>query len=206
MRKLLKKQKRRANIKLALKGVLAFLKTPLGIFFGIYGFLVVVFGAGLVLLLMIPMDAYAKTLWVEICAQVLTALFTITGIGLFPSRLRDTYWILTISHYARLTRKRRDARGLAKLKDENDLPDAATPSCEVMMIEVRNAAAKDTSNSAGIGSSRKTMIGEEEAVLSHEDLEKLRDAQVGLDFLQLAFLPHHRLILWHVFLSGQVWC
>lgn len=35
LRKLLKKQKRKANLKLGLKGVLAFLKTPLGVFFGI---------------------------------------------------------------------------------------------------------------------------------------------------------------------------
>ena len=41
LRKIVRKQKRDQKIKEGLKGVWAFLKTPLGIFFGIYGFLVV---------------------------------------------------------------------------------------------------------------------------------------------------------------------
>lgn len=79
---------------------------------------------------MIPMDAYQKTLWVEVCAQMLTgrptscssaaiqtltlarmvALFTITGIGLFPSRLQDTYWIIVIARYSRALRLRKAKR------------------------------------------------------------------------------------------------
>lgn len=41
LRKVIRKQKRKEKINAGLKGVWAFLKTPLGIFFGIYGFLVV---------------------------------------------------------------------------------------------------------------------------------------------------------------------
>lgn len=41
LRKVIRKQKRKEKIKEGLKGVWAFLKTPLGVFFGIYGFLVV---------------------------------------------------------------------------------------------------------------------------------------------------------------------
>lgn len=46
----------------------------MGIFFGIYGFLVVFAGAALVLVLIgaIPMSYYNKTLVVEIFSQILT--------------------------------------------------------------------------------------------------------------------------------------
>lgn len=185
LRKLLRKQKRKENLKSALKGLGSFLRTPLGVFFAICtfrpfpfrilrcrerrgltmyfwvvmsdGFLVVVFGAGLVLLLMIPMNAYEKTLWVEICAQVLTALFTITGIGLFPNRLRDMYWIGIIAYYARQIRLRRLERGLIALVDQNDLPELA-----------------------GVGVGRKgdeTLISNED-VLTPTEANRLHSAQV----------------------------
>lgn len=39
--KLLKKQKRKETVRQVMRGIWAFLKTPLGVFFAIYGFLVV---------------------------------------------------------------------------------------------------------------------------------------------------------------------
>ena len=75
-------------------------------------------------MLIIPFqDAYMKGLWIEIASQVLTALFTITGIGMFPSRLVDTYYISIIYSLARRTRERRVKFGLSSLRDRNDLPD-----------------------------------------------------------------------------------
>ncbi|SCV73889.1 BQ2448_6319 [Microbotryum intermedium] len=125
LKKLLKKQKRKETFRLQMQGIKAFLKTPLGVFFFIYGINVVVWGAGLVLLLMIPMGSYAKKLWVEVCSQVLTALFCVTSLFPLPWRLMDAYSICIIWHYAVVTRKRRAKLGLPPLKDPNDLPDPA---------------------------------------------------------------------------------
>lgn len=49
-----------------------FLKTPLGIVVGLYGFLVVVWGAALVIILAgwTPMTRNTQDIWVEICSQV----------------------------------------------------------------------------------------------------------------------------------------
>ncbi|SGY19092.1 BQ5605_C014g07559 [Microbotryum silenes-dioicae] len=149
LKKLLKKQKRKETFRLQMQGIKAFLKTPLGVFFFIYGsellhpsensikqltgvdtlaccpVNVVVWGAGLVLLLMIPMGSYAKKLWVEVCSQVLTGLFCITSLFPLPWRLMDAYNICIIWHYAVVTRKRRAKGGLPPLRDPNDLPDPA---------------------------------------------------------------------------------
>lgn len=75
------------------KGVWAFIKTPIGIFFLVYGILVVFWGAALVLILAtaIPMPSQnTRDYWVEISSQILNGLFTITGIGLIPWRTVDT--------------------------------------------------------------------------------------------------------------------
>ena len=97
--------------------------------------------------------------WVEICEQILNGvfrgrgrpraveshsniigLFCLTGIGLIPWRIVDTYrsslphWFLHISptwitgiikiwYYKRLTRKLRQKAGLPELYDSDDLPD-----------------------------------------------------------------------------------
>ncbi|EGG10939.1 uncharacterized protein MELLADRAFT_115346 [Melampsora larici-populina 98AG31] len=102
-------------------GAWAFLKTPLGIVFGIYGFLVVFWGAALVLILLKwikiePIQHYR--IWVEICSQILNGLFTITGIGLLPSRLIDWWNISVILHYARIIWQR---KGKHNLSDPNDI-------------------------------------------------------------------------------------
>ncbi|KAL8287282.1 hypothetical protein RQP46_003734 [Phenoliferia psychrophenolica] len=123
--KLLKKQKRKDQTKLVLKGIWAFLKTPIGVCAGIYGFLVVFWGAGLVLVLIgaIPMNSYDKKLWVEIASQILTGLFCITSLLPLPWRLIDWYNIIIIWRSARLTRQRRAKLALPPLRDPNDLPD-----------------------------------------------------------------------------------
>lgn len=121
----------------------------MGVFFGIYGFLVVFAGAALVLVLIgaIPMSYYNKTLVVEIFSQILTgsspslllfsflssllsltdrntpALFTITSLFPLPWRLNDAFQIFLIYSYARRTYERRAKLGLPELSDRNDLPE-----------------------------------------------------------------------------------
>lgn len=118
----------RSKVKRTLQGVWSFLKTPIGIITGIYGFLVVFWGAALVLFLLKWINlhnANTQGFWVEVCSQILCGLFTVTGIGLIPTRALDTYRIYKIWHYKRKTTKLRDKAGLPQLFDVDDLPDPA---------------------------------------------------------------------------------
>lgn len=118
----------RSKVKRTLQGVWSFLKTPMGIITGIYGFLVVFWGAALVLFLLKWINlhnANTQGFWVEVCSQVVCGLFTITGIGLIPTRALDTYRIYKIWHYKHKTTKLRDKAGLPQLFDADDLPDPA---------------------------------------------------------------------------------
>ncbi|KAG7096845.1 hypothetical protein E1B28_004253 [Marasmius oreades] len=120
--------KRRARIRRSLMGVWSFLKTPMGIVTGIYGFLVVFWGAAIVLFLakIINLhDADKQGFWVEVSSQVTNGLFTVTGIGLVPSRVLDTYRIFKIWYYKRRTKRLRAKAGLPQLYDPDDLPDPA---------------------------------------------------------------------------------
>ncbi|KAK7061818.1 hypothetical protein R3P38DRAFT_2831728 [Favolaschia claudopus] len=112
-----------------LMGVWAFLKTPLGILTGIYGFAVVFWGAAIVFFLAKFINfhnANTQGFWVEVSSQVVNGLFTVTGVGLIPSRVLDTYREFRISwiyYYKRRTRTLRRKAGLPELFDSDDLPD-----------------------------------------------------------------------------------
>jgi hypothetical protein len=118
--------KRKQKFRRVMKGVWAFLKTPLGILFGLYGFFVVFWGAAIVFFLAKWINLGNTTtqdFWVEICEQIENGLFCLTGIGLIPWRIIDTYRIAIIWYYKRLTRKLRKKAGLPELYDKDDLPD-----------------------------------------------------------------------------------
>ncbi len=75
-------------------GVWTFVKTPMGAFTAIYGFLVAFWGAAIVLFLLGWIKTGSsnnKAIWVERSSQVENGLFTLTGVGLIPWRVRDTY-------------------------------------------------------------------------------------------------------------------
>ncbi|KAI9448157.1 hypothetical protein H4582DRAFT_1898905 [Lactarius indigo] len=118
--------KRKQKFRRVMKGVWAFLQTPLGIAFGIYGFLVVFWGTALVFFLAKWIDLGNTTtqdFWVEVCEQIENGLFCLTGIGLIPWRLIDTYRMVKIWYFKRRTRKLRRKAGLPELYDKDDLPD-----------------------------------------------------------------------------------
>ncbi|KAJ4478229.1 hypothetical protein J3R30DRAFT_2878497 [Lentinula aciculospora] len=118
--------RRRDKIRRSLKGVWSFLKTPLGIVTGIYGFLVVFWGAAIVVFLLKIINfhnANTQGFWVEVSSQVVDGLFAVTGIGFIPFRVLDTYRISKIYSYKRRTRELRAKAGLLQLLDEDDLPD-----------------------------------------------------------------------------------
>ncbi|TFL05874.1 hypothetical protein BDV98DRAFT_542085 [Pterulicium gracile] len=118
--------KRPSKIRRTLRGVWSFLKTPMGIITGIYGFLVVFWGAAIVLFLgkLINLhNSNTQGFWVEVSSQVVNGLFTVTGVGLIPFRILDTYRIYRIWHFKRRTSKLRRQAGLPQLLDVDDLPD-----------------------------------------------------------------------------------
>jgi hypothetical protein len=85
---------KRAKAKRAARGFWAFVKTPIGAFTAIYGFLCAFWGAAIVLFLLgwIPTSSKdTQDKWVEISSQVCNGLFTVTGVGLIPWRVIDTY-------------------------------------------------------------------------------------------------------------------
>ncbi|KAH8925550.1 hypothetical protein BT69DRAFT_1332046 [Atractiella rhizophila] len=177
-----KEMTRKDQVRKILKGVWAFMKTPLGIFFTIYGILVVFWGAGLVLILIGAFDlgAYQKKLWVEIASQILNGLFTITGVGLIPWRLIDTYHIWIISRYARKTRHRRKRKHLPKLHDINDIPMAAGyTDCDNPQ-----EGTKHNQDKAGTDHSE-----EEEKNVKHDPAEELERAREELRQKEAAVGP-----------------
>ncbi|KAF9464453.1 hypothetical protein BDZ94DRAFT_1161878 [Collybia nuda] len=120
--------RRRSKFRRTMKGVWSFLKTPMGIITAIYGFLVVFWGAAIVIFLAKIINFHnedTQGFWVEVSSQIENGLFTVTGIGLIPSRILDTYRVCIIWHYKRKTRKLRTEAGLPQLFDVDDLPDPA---------------------------------------------------------------------------------
>ncbi|ODN78261.1 hypothetical protein L202_03910 [Cryptococcus amylolentus CBS 6039] len=117
------------KLRLALKGLWAFVKTPMGFVTAIYGFLVVFWGAAIVLFLLGWIDVGGgdkQSVWVEISSQVVNGLFTVTGVGLIPWRSLDTYRMGVIWTLKRRGERRRDKLGLPPIDDPNDLPDPRT--------------------------------------------------------------------------------
>ncbi|TFK43438.1 hypothetical protein BDQ12DRAFT_180030 [Crucibulum laeve] len=118
--------KRPSKIRRTLQGVWSFLKTPMGIIAGIYGFLVVFWGAAIVIFLAKIINLHnsnTQGFWIEVSSQIENGLFTVTGIGLIPSRVLDTYRIFKIWYYKRRTIQLREIAGLPQLFDVDDLPD-----------------------------------------------------------------------------------
>src|SRR5947207_5283388 len=59
---------------------------------------------------------------INVIDNVLVALFAILGDGLAPFRTVDTYHMIFIAHYHRLTWRLRREQSLPKLQNKNDLP------------------------------------------------------------------------------------
>jgi hypothetical protein len=118
---LTKKQK----FKRIARGFWKFVKTPMGFIMTLYGILITFWGTAIVLFLLRWIDAgnpARQRYWIEICDQILCALFTAVGLGFAPFRAVDTYRMIWIAHYHHLTWRRRKENKLPKLADPSDLP------------------------------------------------------------------------------------
>ncbi|KAF1932168.1 uncharacterized protein M421DRAFT_89519 [Didymella exigua CBS 183.55] len=114
---------RRAKFKRSMRGFARYCRNPLGLLVTVYFFLITFWGAAWVLFLIGWISvAGRQAYFVEICDQILTALFCVVGITMFPFRLYDTYHMAFVAKYAHKTWRVRKERGLKKLKDHNELP------------------------------------------------------------------------------------
>ncbi|KAL5637135.1 hypothetical protein ACGC1H_000949 [Rhizoctonia solani] len=116
----------RRKIRRALNGFWEYITTPMGFISFVYGFLCAFWGAAIVIFLAKIINLHNKDrqdFWVEISSQIENALFTVTGVGLIPWRVIDTYRIAKIWHYRQVTRRLRRQAKLPALIDGNDLPD-----------------------------------------------------------------------------------
>lgn len=134
---------RRAAFKRSMKGFGQYIKRPLGLFVTVYATLITLFGAAWVLFLIGTLTKFLPSMtellliaqpvgWISVGSQkdyvvnvvdnVLVALFAIMGDGLAPFRIVDTYHMIYIARYHRLSWKLRKKKQLPKLEDRNDLP------------------------------------------------------------------------------------
>ncbi|KIR60249.1 hypothetical protein I314_04105 [Cryptococcus bacillisporus CA1873] len=133
----------RQKILLALQGLWTFVKTPMGFLTAIYGFAIVFWGAAIVLFLLgwIPTSSkYRQDVWVEISSQVENGLFTVTGVGLIPWRVIDTYRMSVIWTLKRRAERRREKMDLPPIEDENDLPDPQDIPGYIHVLNEKEAA------------------------------------------------------------------
>jgi len=114
---------KRARFGRTMKGFGRYMRNPLGFIVTLYFFLITFWGAAWVLFLIGWIYVNGRQAYfVEICDQVLTALFCVVGITMFPFRILDTYHMIYVAYYAHRTWRLRKERGLRELKDHNELP------------------------------------------------------------------------------------
>lgn len=106
-----------------LKGFYAFVKTPMGFIMTLYGFLITFWGTAIMLFIFGWIHVgERRRYWIEICDQILCALFAAVGLGFAPFRAVDTYRMIWIAKMHYRTWERRKQLGLQELSDPNDLP------------------------------------------------------------------------------------
>ncbi|RMD41296.1 hypothetical protein DV735_g3841, partial [Chaetothyriales sp. CBS 134920] len=114
---------KRSKFKQIMKAFGKYMRTPLGFFVTLYATLITLFGLAWVLFLIGWIYAGSRQSYVvNVIDNVLVALFALMGDGLAPFRVVDTYHMIYIAHYHRLSWKLRQQRNLPELKNHNDLP------------------------------------------------------------------------------------
>ena len=116
---------RKSKTKRMLRGFWNFVRTPMGFILTTYISLIASWGIVIFLLIVnwVHVEPYhRRRVWIEVCDQVLCALFVLRGVGFMPFRVVDTYRMAHIAHFHFLTYKRRKLLNLPRLKNENELP------------------------------------------------------------------------------------
>ncbi|KAF1968970.1 hypothetical protein BU23DRAFT_513743 [Bimuria novae-zelandiae CBS 107.79] len=114
---------RRAGFRRSMRGFGRYVRKPVGFLISLYAFLLTFWGAAWVLFLIGWISVEGRQgYFIEICDQILTALFCVVGIGMAPWRAIDTYHMIFVAKYAHKTWRVRRERGLPPLRDPNELP------------------------------------------------------------------------------------
>ncbi|KAF2013574.1 hypothetical protein BU24DRAFT_394460 [Aaosphaeria arxii CBS 175.79] len=114
---------RRARFKRSMRGFGRYVRKPVGFLVTLYAFLLFFWGAAWVLFLIGWLSVEGRQAYfIEICDQILTALFCVVGIGFAPWRAVDTYHMIYVAYYAHRTWRLRKEQGLPDLRDRNELP------------------------------------------------------------------------------------
>ncbi|CAN8102096.1 unnamed protein product [Discula destructiva] len=170
---------RRSKIARGFKGFIRYASRPLGFLVTLYATLITLFGLAWVLFLIGWIEVGSKQSYlVEIIDYTLVALFAIVGDGLAPFRAVDTYHMIFIAHYHRVSWKLRRKLLLPKLRDHNDLP------TEAVLPEVDLESARDAPSLASLAP------GEEFSVLSPQQHEKLMHHQAKYAKSHTFYRPH----------------
>lgn len=115
----------------------------MGLFVTVYATLITLFGAAWVLFLIGWISLGSKEDYIiNVIDNVLVALFAIMGDGLAPFRAVDTYHMIYIAHYHRITWKKREKMGLPELVDHNDLPDKQKQEVQPKEHDVESLVAR----------------------------------------------------------------
>ncbi|KAI9055507.1 hypothetical protein LZ554_000456 [Drepanopeziza brunnea f. sp. 'monogermtubi'] len=134
---------KRAKIKRGLKGFKQYVRRPMGLFITVYATLITLFGAAWVFFLIGWISLGSKQSYiVNVVDNILVALFAIIGDGLAPFRAVDTYHMIYIAHYHRVSWKLRQKLGLPELVDHNDLPEQREEEAEHAQIDIESLVAK----------------------------------------------------------------
>ncbi|KAI0896957.1 hypothetical protein F4806DRAFT_508101 [Annulohypoxylon nitens] len=114
---------RRSKFKRSMRAFGQYVRKPLGFFVTLYATLITLFGLAWVLFLIGWIYVGEEQVYaINVIDNVLVALFAVVGDGLAPFRAVDTYHMIYIAHYHRLTWKLRRNKRMGKLRDKNDLP------------------------------------------------------------------------------------
>ncbi|OWO97377.1 hypothetical protein B2J93_1228 [Marssonina coronariae] len=134
---------KRAKIKRGMKGFQQYVRRPLGLFITVYATLITLFGAAWVLFLIGWISLGSKQSYiVNVVDNVLVALFAIIGDGLAPFRAVDTYHMIYIAHYHRVSWKLREKLELPALVDPNDLPERREEDAVHTHVDIESLVAK----------------------------------------------------------------
>ncbi|KAH9212193.1 hypothetical protein DL95DRAFT_340922 [Leptodontidium sp. 2 PMI_412] len=183
---------KRAKFKRSMKGFKQYVRRPMGLFITVYATLVTLFGAAWVFFLIgwISLGSKKDDV-IEAVDLVLVALFAIIGDGLAPFRAVDTYHMIYIAHYHRVSWKRRQKLGLPNLVDHNDLPDQRVEDVQDVQVDIESLVARRMPNSlAKIIAPRIPKKYAEKMVVKHRAHDPTFEYSV-LDEDEQAKLDHH---------------
>ncbi|EZG09592.1 hypothetical protein H106_01469 [Trichophyton rubrum CBS 735.88] len=177
---------RRSKFKRGMKGFWQYVQKPLGFLVTLYAILITSFGLAWVLFLIGWIYVGDRQLYaINVIDNVLVALFAIVGDGLAPFRAIDTYHMIYIAYYHRLTWRLRRKQDLPKLKNPNDLPEAP-------LEDVIRSAAKENEIDMELAA-RDVMTNDKEAeysVLTPEQQKKLTHHSNKFSKSHTFYKPH----------------